>query len=191
MPALRRLHLCGAFEDDVGGPPPPQQPHPRPHRALFPELKELVVAGCNASAEQLGWVAWAPRLEDLDASANSLDAPPPVHPSARLVRLDLSWNSLGFDSLSILGAPQRPPGAHIAADSLVWLDVSNNEILDYGAVELLSKLGRGRAAPAIRTVCLDRNGLSASGVRWVEREAAARLAPHGAVLTAWMPPSRV
>ena len=159
---LRTLDLCGRLRTTV---PAVGRPDP------FPSLRRLSVAGCNASESQLSWVAWARGLEELDASANALRGVPPVHPESKIKRLDISWNSVEHDFAAALDSP---PFASVG-----WLDVSNNDILDYGAMTLIRRVGPGGSLPGVTFVAMDHNQLSASAVRWLTREKLARLSPRG------------
>ena len=179
MARLRKLTIVAAVDiADSAGTTPAQ---------AFPELTHLAVTSSEATG--LAWVSWAGRLEHLDLSCNNLDAVPAISPCARLAHVDLSWNSIGCSAAhSIVGSP--------AFSRLESIDISSNDLLDYGAVYLLGAIGKrqpprgvpgagagaGAGAlvlPRLRLVTIDHNRMSASGIRWLEREIAERLAPLG------------
>jgi Leucine-rich repeat (LRR) protein len=133
----------------------------------FPALREAFVTGCGASESELGWLARARRLRTLDASDNTLTSPPALHPEARLTHLDLSWNYLGYRSAVCLAAPEY--------SSLRFLDVSNNKLLDYGAVLLARSVGRGGRLPLLESLTIHHNRLSTSGAVFLRKQIDARL----------------
>jgi hypothetical protein len=136
--------------------------------ASFPALREAFVSGCGATESELGWLSGARLLKTLDASDNTLSRPPVLHPEARLRHLDLSWNYLGYLSAASLAGPQYA--------GLRYMDVSNNKLLDYGAVSVARSVGRGRRLPQLETLLIHHNRLSKSGTAFLDREMKGRLA---------------
>lgn len=167
LTGLVRLELCWS----MAAASPPRAISCDVGRDGFPALREACVCGCGATEGELGWLSGARRLEILDASDNTLRRIPALHPEARLDRLDLSWNYLGYSSAELLSGP--------VFSRLRFLDVSNNELLDYGAVAVARSVGPGRGLPAVDTLLIHHNRLSSSGTRFLEGEMLARLGPAG------------
>lgn len=145
----------------------------------FPELRRVDVSGCGADQEDIAWVASVGRLEYLDASDNNLTEPPAVHPDARPSVIDLSWNSMGHRSAEILTQP--------CFSCLTSLDLSSNDLMDYGAIEVAKAVGPGRSLSRVKHLFLDHNRLSESGKRFLEKEVTERLRPDGVSIS---PPKR-
>lgn len=161
LKSLASLELCGSMA--TASPPPGV--------GRFPSLREARVSGCGATEDELNWLSGARGLEILDASDNNLRTPPALHPDARIDRLDLSWNYLGYGSAEALTGP--------VYSRLRFMDVSNNDLLDYGAVAIARSVGPGRSLSAVETLSVHHNRLSYSGARFIESDVMSRLVPAG------------
>jgi hypothetical protein len=150
--------------------PPAGQTAYDPPDDAFPALREAFVCGSGASESELGWLAGARHLKTLDASDNTLRRPPALHPRARLQHIDLSWNYLGYQSAAALAGPEY--------SCVRFMDLSNNKLLDYGAISVARSVGPGSILPNVETLFIHHNRLSASGARFLEREINARLSPR-------------